>query len=253
MNEARLFELITWAYLALAPLVFVLLLVVPAPYGRYTRAGFGPTLDRRLGWVLMEAPSPLLVLGLFVLGDRQGNLVALLFVLLWLSHYLHRAFLFPFQMRGGARQMTWAAALLGFAFNCGNGYLNGRFVAQLGPERGLAWLADPRFVAGVVLFALGYAINRHADLVLHRLRAPGETGYKIPHGGLYRWISCPNYLGEIVEWSGWALATWSLPGLAFAAFTAANLAPRALAHHRWYRAHFADYPPERRALIPFVV
>jgi protein-S-isoprenylcysteine O-methyltransferase Ste14 len=67
---------------------------------------------------------------------------------------------------------------------------------------------------------------------------------------LYRWISCPNYLGEIVEWSGWALATWSLPGLAFAVWTAANLAPRAHSHHLWYREHFEDYPPQRKALLP---
>ena len=52
----------------------------------------------------------------------------------------------------------------------------------------------------------------------------------------------PNYLGEIVEWTGWALATWSLAGLAFAVYTAANLAPRAVANHDWYLSTFDDYP-----------
>jgi protein-S-isoprenylcysteine O-methyltransferase Ste14 len=87
---------------------------------------------------------------------------------------------------------------------------------------------------------------------LRRLRAAGDPGYRVPQGGLYRWISCPNYLGEIVQWAGWALATWSLPGLAFAVWTAANLVPRARANQQWYRQRFADYPPERRALIPWV-
>jgi len=82
--------------------------------------------------------------------------------------------------------------------------------------------------------------------------ALGETGYKIPHGGLFERVSCPNYLGEIIEWSGWALATWCLPGLSFAVWTFANLAPRARAHHRWYRAKFPEYPEERKALIPGV-
>jgi protein-S-isoprenylcysteine O-methyltransferase Ste14 len=67
---------------------------------------------------------------------------------------------------------------------------------------------------------------------------------------MYRWISCPNYFGEIVEWIGWAIATWSLAGLAFALWTAANLAPRAHSHHQWYRESFADYPQERKALVP---
>ena len=100
------------------------------------------------------------------------------------------------------------------------------------------------------MFLLGFAINLQSDSILRSLRKPGETDYKVPHGGLYRFVSCPNYLGEIVEWSGWALMTWSLPGLAFALYTFANLAPRALKHHRWYQEKFADYPKERKALIP---
>ncbi|MGB2854987.1 MAG: 3-oxo-5-alpha-steroid 4-dehydrogenase, partial [Dehalococcoidia bacterium] len=92
----------------------------------------------------------------------------------------------------------------------------------------------------------------HSDGILRRLRTPGETGYKIPRGGLFERVSCANYFGEIIEWCGWAIATWSLPGLAFAVWTAANLVPRARAHHKWYPSQFPDYPQQRRALIPFV-
>jgi protein-S-isoprenylcysteine O-methyltransferase Ste14 len=115
-----------------------------------------------------------------------------------------------------------------------------------------AWLRDPRFIAGVVSFVVGMTINLDADRRLFALRAPGETGYRIPRGGLYELVSSPNYFGEIVEWSGWALASFSLGGLAFAVFTFANLAPRAIANHAWYRERFPDYPPERRALVPGV-
>ena len=62
----------------------------------------------------------------------------------------------------------------------------------------------------------------------------------------------PNYLGEILEWTGWAVATWSLPGLMFALYTAANLVPRARANHKWYRETFRDYPPERKAVLPLL-
>jgi hypothetical protein len=44
-------------------------------------------------------------------------------------------------------------------------------------------------------------------------RRPGETGYKIPHGGLFRLVTGANFLGEIFEWGGWALAQCSLPGM----------------------------------------
>jgi len=87
---------------------------------------------------------------------------------------------------------------------------------------------------------------------LSRERA-GIAHYRIPYGFAYRWVSCPNYLGEIIQWTGWAIATWSLAGVVFAIWTMANLVPRALTHHRWYRDRFSEYPADRRALIPFVL
>src|SRR5206468_7644761 len=108
------------------------------------------------------------------------------------------------------------------------------------------WLTSAPFVAGVAIFVAGFTINQHSDHVLRTLRAPGERGYKIPVGGLYRFVSAPNYLGELLEWCGWALAAWSPAGVAFVVWTAANLVPRAWANHKWYRETFADYPPSRR-------
>jgi hypothetical protein len=54
------------------------------------------------------------------------------------------------------------------------------------------------------------------------------------------------------EWLGWALATWSLPGLGFALFTVANLVPRAYSNRAWYMAKFPDYPKERKRVIPLI-
>lgn len=75
-------------------------------------------------------------------------------------------------------------------------------------------------------------INHKSDNILMTLRKPGETGYKIPTGFLYEYISCPNYFGEIMEWIGYAILGWNLPALAFAIFTFANIGPRAIAHHK---------------------
>ncbi len=78
------------------------------------------------------------------------------------------------------------------------------------------------------------------------------TGYQIPNGGLYKLVSCPNYLGETIEWTGYAITTNSLAGFAFAFYTFANLAPRAQHHHKWYKERFADYPANRKAYIPYL-
>jgi len=229
---------------------FAALWFVSAPYGRHARRGWGPTLPGRLGWVLMESPAALGFAGVFAAGSHATQLVPLVFLAIWELHYANRTFVYPLRMKE-PRRMPAVIALMGAGFNALNASLNARQVSEL-ETYAASWLADPRFVAGAVLFAAGLGANRHSDAVLRSLRAPGESGYRIPRGGLFRWVSCPNYLGELLEWTGWAIATWSLAGLAFALFTAGNLVPRAAANHRWLRATFAEYPPERRALVPYL-
>ena len=253
MTEAEFFRALLYTWFALAGLVFVVLFFFTAPYGRHTRAGWGPLIDRRLGWVLMELPSALLFLLFYILGHRHGAVLPLIFLAMWQLHYLHRALIYPFQMRGARQQMTWLATWLGIIFNLGNGYINARFLFSLGPDYPPIWLADPRFIIGVALFAVGFIVNKHSDRILRNLRQPGDSDYKIPIGWLYRYISCPNYLGEIIQWFGWAMATWSLAGLSFAVWTVANLVPRAIAHHKWYRSRFPDYPGTRKAILPFIL
>ncbi len=252
MTFADVHRVAVAAMFVLAVLTFVALGFVTAPYGRHARAGWGPSMTSRLGWVMMESPSVFVFAGIFFLGPRRADLVSLVLLSLWQFHYVQRALVYPFTLPRDARPMPIFIVASGFVFNVLNSVVNAGWIGTLchyPPD----WLRDPRFLVGVLLFVLGYAMNRRADAALRALRAPGETGYKVPRGGMYEWVSCPNYLGEIVEWAGWALATWSLSGLAFAVYTVANLAPRAVAHHRWYRNTFPDYPPARKALIPFLV
>jgi len=240
------------ALLALAVPTFAFLLWKTAPYGRHDRAGWGPTVPSRVGWIVMELPAVVGFVAVFAHGRHRAALVPLVLLALWQLHYVHRTFIFPFRMRATGKRMPLAVALTGSLFNAANAYVNARWISHLG-DYATSWLADPRFLTGAVVFAAGLAMNLHADTVLLRLRAPGETGYKIPRGGMYRFVTSPNYLGEILEWCGWALLTWSLAGVAFAVYTIANLAPRALSNHAWYRERFPSYPPERRALVPFLL
>ncbi len=250
MSEQAFFYGLTIGWFALAVVVFVALFFVVAPYGRHTRSGWGPRIDNRLGWVIMEAVAPLVFAVCFIVGTNTKTATELVFFALWEAHYIHRAFIYPLGLRGEAKWMPIVVMGSALLFNGVNAYLNGRYIFTFSTGYNNQWLADPRFIIGVALFIIGFIINRQADHTLRNLRGPGESGYKVPYGALYRWISCPNYLGEIIMWIGWAVATWSLPGLAFAIWTMANLVPRARAHHTWYREHFLDYPPERKALVP---
>ncbi|HEX79267.1 MAG TPA: DUF1295 domain-containing protein [Dehalococcoidia bacterium] len=250
MTEKVLFDYIIIGWFVLAVVVFLMLIFVAAPYGRYARGGWGPTIKNRAGWVIMEAAAPIAFAICFILGDNASTFTTLVFLGLWQLHYIHRAFIYPFGLRSRGDGIPLVIVSLGMLFNTVNGYLNGRYIFTFSSGYGNEWIGDPRFIIGVSLFIVGFVINRRADLILRNLRRPGESGYRIPHGELYRWISCPNYLGEVVIWVGWAVATWSLPGMAFAVWTAANLVPRARLHHAWYRKNFPDYPPGRKAFLP---
>ncbi len=250
MTEQSFFNGLLAGWFILAATVFVSLLFFAAPYGRHSHGGWGPTVNKRAGWLVMEAAAPIVFATCFFLGNSTNTITMLVFLGAWQAHYIHRAFIYPFMLRGGNTRMPLVIVGLGFLFNTVNGYLNGRYLFTFSDGYGGQWLWDPRFISGLLLFATGLIINLRADYALRSLCRPGEPGYTVPQGGLYRWISCPNYLGEIIIWTGWAVATWSLPGLAFAVWTAANLVPRARSHHAWYGQNFPDYPPGRKALIP---
>lgn len=253
MSEMSLYHWLVIAWMALAVVTFVALFFVNAPYGRFTRSGWGPKISARWGWILMETPVLIAFLVLYGLSDRRSNPVCLVLLVFFIAHYVHRSFIYPFRVHSSRPSTTLSVIAMGAVFNVGNGYLNGRYLFTLGRELEVSWLWDPRFVIGALLFWTGYALNQHSDKVLIGLRAGGGSGYKIPYGGAYRYVSCPNYLGEMVEWAGWALACWNLGALAFLVWTVANLAPRAIKTHRWYREEFPGYPPERKALLPFIL
>lgn len=244
-----------WGVLAifcLAGFAFPLLFWITVPYGgRHTSNRWGPSVPSRVSWLAMEIPAPIFLLLAYSQGRNAGEPVSLLLVSAFLLHYAHRAILYPIQMRASGKRTPLLPVVIAALVNTVNGAVNGLAVGHIA-SYGTGWLGDPRFLVGAVVFGVGSRINLLSDGILRNLRAPGGNGYAIPFGGLFRWVSSPNYLGEIIQWAGWAIATWSTAGLAFFALTIANLAPRARANQRWYQSEFPDYPAERRALLPFL-
>jgi len=252
IDEQGFFNWLLVAWFTLSAVTFVVLLVIPAPYGRHVRPGWGPRLPARIGWLLMESTVVVVFFACWILGTNPIAFFPVVFLVVFLSHYLYRAFVYPFRMGPGASMPLFIVGS-GMLFNVVNGYLNGRWLFTLAGPGQFDWITWPRIALGCLIFFSGMVINHWADGKLRQLRKEGGGQYGIPRGGLYRLVSSPNYLGEIIEWAGWAIMTWSLPGLAFAVWTAANLVPRALHHHRWYGETFPDYPPGRRAIIPFIL
>lgn len=247
-----------WYYLAsgiwilIACITFVILFKKIAPFGRHTQSGFGPLIPNRLGWILMESPALWLMAFLVFIGPGEKTLPVWIMFGLFELHYLHRTLIFPFQIRTKGKKMPLTIVGSAFFFQLVNvsliGYVLG-WQGELYPEY---WIGDPRFIFGILLFFIGMYLNIQADYRLIHLRKPGETGYKIPKGGLFEQVTCPNFTGELLEWAGFALLSWNLAALSFFIWSAANLLPRAWAHHRWYLAKFPGYPSKRKIVIPFL-
>jgi hypothetical protein len=242
---------IVWTLLALA--LIPMQLRTTAPYGRHSRTDWGPSMSNQLGWFLMELVSLLIFAGLFLAGPNVKTTPMWVFFALWTLHYINRSLIFPWRTHTKGKTMPVAIVGSAVLFNIVNAGLNGLYLGWFGDVYPQSWLGDPRFIVGLAVFVIGAGINLWSDNRLIGLRAGGKQGYSIPRGGLFELVSSPNLMGEIIEWWGFAIMCWNLPALSFAVWTAANLIPRAISHHAWYRRTFADYPRDRRAVIPAVL
>ncbi|KAM3928976.1 3-oxo-5-alpha-steroid 4-dehydrogenase 1 [Leptodactylus fuscus] len=248
-DERYLLQLLSLVMVLMGLLSFLMLRFIRVPYGRYSSSVFGPPVPVRLAWFIQELPS-LAVPVYYLLVHREVEAPARVLLVAFICHYVHRTLVFPFLIRGG-KPTPLASFMLALIFCCYNGYLQSSYLCKYAGLP-LNWTHDPRFIIGLFLFICGMVINIYSDHILRNLRKPGETGYKIPRGGLFEYVSGANFLGEIVEWSGFAIASWSLPGAAFAIFTLLVLLSRAQQHHQWYVEKFEDYPKARKILIPFM-
>jgi hypothetical protein len=121
------YPLLVGLELALAVATVIGLCFVTAPYGRFRRSGWGPTLPARVAWVVMESPAPLLFAVVYATGAHRAHPVPLTLLALWQSHYLYRTFAYPFLIRGSGR-LPVAVVLLAIGFNVLNASVNAWWV-----------------------------------------------------------------------------------------------------------------------------
>ena len=245
------FNIIIICWILTGLIVFGVLFKITAPYGKFISNKWGALINNRLGWIIMEAPPLLLFSFFFFWGNNSKNLVCLAIYLLWMIHYINRDLIFPFRLRSNGKKMPAAIMSFGIIFNGFNAFFNGYYLGFYA-DYDISWFTDYRFVIGVIIFAAGFIINISSDNILFKLRKQ-SFDYKIPQGGLFRFVSCPNYLGEMMEWLGFAIFSWSLAGFSFFVWTVVNLLPRAFSNHEWYQKNFPDYPANRKVIIPFIL
>lgn len=264
---------------------------------------WGPLISAKLAWILFESPNWIWVIfevSVLVGRTRKATMndspppsplsVHQWILLGWFFwHYLYRSIYYPLQM-SSASKFPIGMMIFTVPYCTVNGYLQAagicRFVMGGGggddddDDTTNTILRQICFSLGMMITVTGFAVGVHSDHILLRLRrcysggsggSGGGNAYQIPFGGMFRYVSCPHYFGEILEWTGYCLASssggacwwsWSessssssLAALSFVLWTASNLIPRGRTTHQWYHTKFAEeYPAlHRQAVIPFLL
>lgn len=251
MNEHTFYSLL-YVMLALSVVVYISLHYVKAGYGKFRTDGWGPSINNKAGWMLMETPAFVTVLCMWMYSEARFQPLPLVGFLLFELHYFQRSFVFPLLLKGNG-SMPLTVILMGVIFNVINGYMQAEWLFYLTPITTVEASYMLPFISGVCLFFAGMGINWHSDAVIRHLRRPGDNRHYLPTKGLYRYVTSANYLGELLEWIGFAILTASPAGWVFVIWTFANLAPRADAVYKSYVTEFGrKQVGHRKRLFPFI-
>lgn len=238
-----------------ALIVFIALYFITAGYGKFASRKWGPAIGNKPAWMLMESPVFILMTALWICSSRRYETALLVMFLLFQLHYFQRSFIFPLLIKGKSK-MPLSIMFMGIIFNVLNALMQGGWLFYISsPDRYPAsWLVSPQFIVGTAVYLTGMFINIQSDSIIRRLRKPGDTRHYLPRKGMYKYVTSANYLGEIIEWTGFAILTWSWAGAVFAWWTFANLVPRAHTIYKKYRMEFGQEMEGKnlKRIIPFI-
>ena len=242
-------EITEFAYIwiLIALIIFPINLIFKAPYGKHSTKKWGKTIDNKTGWFLMELPALVTCPSIYFIVVEEISL-SIGFVFIWITHYFNRTIIYPLRIKTKGKKIPIAIVASAFFFNLINGFLNGYFISLINFES----LSFTYIISGLLIFIIGFYVNVSSDNKLIKLRT-NQKDYVIPKGGLFNYVSCPNFLGEIIEWLGFAIMTLNLGSTSFLIWTICNLIPRSKAHHKWYKENFEKYPTTRKAVIPYLL
>ncbi|PUU84411.1 3-oxo-5-alpha-steroid 4-dehydrogenase-domain-containing protein [Tuber borchii] len=260
-----------WKYFPLvAPLQLALPEFYPAGKTSYTSIFNVPG---KLGWILMELCSPLTLLyTIYTNPERTGGLpkIHIWLATLYCMHYFHRALLSPI-LNPSMGPMNLIMVIAGVVFNIINGSAIGGWLGGYGSAADVpVW----QISIGSAVFILGLWGNMYHEEILREIRRDKSFDknaqregrvvtsngrvYKIPEGGLFKWVWNPHYISEWIEWSGYVIAGGGivnfLPATLFVINELATMLPRAIQQKRWYEKKFnKNILPKRKAAIPGII
>ncbi len=259
------FHIYLWIMIGIAAIVFIALYFVDAGYGMLISKKWGKSINNKLAWFLMEFPIFIAMIVIWLLSPHRFDVVPLVFLIIFEIHYFQRSIIFPWLLKGNKSKMPIGIMFMGITFNILNAMMQGYWIFFESYNcnfqfNGLSysdtsWFWSPQFILGTIIFLLGFYTNLRSDYIIRHLRkSDDDTKHYLPSGFMFEYVTSANYLGELLEWLGFAILTWSISGLVFFIWTFANLVPRANALYNRYKIDFPEEVKRKhlKRVFPFI-
>ena len=237
-------------------------------YGKFLIPSSRFLVSSSVAWMIYESPNLIFSCYFLVFKNFPMKIPNLVLLALFMTHYVHRAIIYPLKLRGNSRKYPLELASTAVFFCTFNGYYQSFSLRNLCIYND-DWIYTWNFTFGIIIFIMGMFINIKSDNILLKMKRRRienllkekkdvnlETTnkiYSVPHEFLFQYVASPNYFGECLEWLGYGIAGWSFNGFVFFFTTFSILLSRALLNRQWYRKNFPEYPKNIKAMVPFIV
>ena len=107
----------------------------------------------------------------------------------------------------------------------------------------------------VAVFFAAWYYEFEAHKIFADLKKTRPGTHSIPTGSLFEVVSCPHYLCEVLIYTCFTLLLTPAhqTGLLVWVWVTTNQMIAATMSHNWYKRKFKEYPPNRKAIIPFLL
>ncbi|KAI5064531.1 hypothetical protein GOP47_0021201, partial [Adiantum capillus-veneris] len=229
-------------------------------YSKFAKAA-GLTWPSRVGMAVMYLPSFLLPSAFLLLKLSHSRLLPsacttrLLLTSSALSlHFFKRVLEVLFVHKYSGSMEVKMSILISGAYATATGVI--LYAQQLAAESNQEPPID-LMKWGVGVFVVGITGNFYHHYLLATLRSEkkpsnGASQYKIPQGGLFRWVVCPHYLCESIGFFGVAMIAQTFIALLTAVGMSASLCARSYKTKEWYLKKIDGFPAHRKPFFPFL-
>ncbi|KAJ7350968.1 hypothetical protein OS493_037502 [Desmophyllum pertusum] len=223
--------------------------IFPLSYSKFAPDG---VINARFGWTMCYGIPATVYIVLWYLSGMPQSTFHLVTLITYLGHFVKRVLEALFLHKYSKKISILPATEIAMFYSLGsvvqhywcNLYTQGPLADKLSSNH-------IAFTVGIMLYITGELINLYHHVILANLRPAGtSSGYVIPQAGLFPYIVCPHYFGELIAWYGMAVAGQHLCVYLAWLSMLCYLSGRSHQTQVWYQKKIENFPKDRRNLFP---